>query len=49
MESIFEKLTQLTQMEYLLLTVCFTIIIFSMTIYSLTKEKRNSQKQLTAM
>ena len=44
MESIFEKLTQLTQIEYLLLTACFIIIIFSMTIYSLTKEKKKLTK-----
>ncbi|RLA69612.1 MAG: GGDEF domain-containing protein [Epsilonproteobacteria bacterium] len=44
MESIFEKLTQLTQTEYLILTICFSIIIFFMTIYSLNKEKKKLSK-----
>lgn len=44
MESIFEKLTQLTQTEFLLLTVCLTIIIFLLTIYSLVKEKKKLAK-----
>ncbi len=44
MESLFEKLTQLTQIEFLLLTVCLTIIIFLLTIYSLNKEKKKLTK-----
>ena len=46
MESIFAKLTQLTQVEFLLLTVCLTIIIFLLTIYSLNKEKKKLTKTL---
>ncbi|MCK5678302.1 MAG: EAL domain-containing protein, partial [Flavobacteriaceae bacterium] len=44
MESIFEKLTQLTQIEYLLLTLFFSIIIFLLAIYSLNKEKKKLTK-----
>lgn len=46
MESIFVKLNQLTQTEYLVFTLVTVIIIFLLYIYSVTKEKKKLKKTL---
>lgn len=46
MESIFEKLNQLTQIEYLLFTLCMVVFVFLMYINSLSKEKKKLRKTL---
>ena len=46
MESLFEKLTQLTQTEYLFLLLCLVIFVFLLYIYFLRREKKKLRKTI---
>ncbi len=46
MGSIIEKLTHMTQIEYLFFTLCIVIVLFLVYIYFLTKEKKKLRETI---